>query len=156
MRMSILPPATKRHSTWKRFLSWFGIQRCADAALRESPQEWGSHTAVDSTPDLGATVDLEKMVDHVLVDRMQVALELSYSGKAKYLYAVPVHEKRNGTSIWYGRVYLFALEQPGATKKVYAWFQDAADGPKRFHAVFREGPVDSPATAVRVALGLDT
>ena len=105
--------------------------------------------------DLNATVDSEKMIDRVLVDRMRVALEIAHHGKATYLYTVPVHEKQNGATVWYGRVYLFEIKHQGTTKNVYAWFQEAAEGPKRFCVVFREGAIDTPASAVRFELGLE-
>jgi hypothetical protein len=101
-----------------------------------------------------AEIEIRDMVDHILVDRMKTALEVAHNGKAKYLYAIPVHEKNSGETIWYGRVYLFAFESRGVTKNVYAWFQEASEGPKQLHTVFREGSVDSPNAAVRAALGL--
>ena len=154
--MFIAQFASKQFSVWKRFLNWSGSHPRADASLHESLHEQGDRLTYDSAPNLSATVDLEKMIDHVLVYRMQFALELAHSAKAKYLYAVPVHERKNGTTIWYGRVYLFALEQQGLTKQIYAWYEDVTGGPTLFHSVFREGPVDSPDSAVRVALGLKT
>src|ERR1700758_575196 len=126
--MSIARLAAKQLSAWKSFLNWSGTHRHTDVSLHESLHENGDHLTSYTSPNLSGTVDFEKMMDHALVDSMRVALELAHSGNAKYLYAVPVHERKNGKSIWYGRVYLFALEQQGITKQIYAWFQDEAEG----------------------------
>jgi hypothetical protein len=91
--------ATKQRSAWKHLFNWLGPDRRAEAPLYESQQDQRDCRAFDLTLNLNATVELEKMIDHVLVDRMQVALELAHSGKAKYLYAVPVHEKSKGETI---------------------------------------------------------
>jgi hypothetical protein len=112
-----------------------------------------------AAPEFASSCDLkteiQDMVDQVLVDRMKTALEVTHNGKAKYLYAIPVHEKNSGETVWYGRVYLFAFESQGVTKNVYAWFQEATEGPRKLFTVFREGGVDSPNAAVRTALGLN-
>jgi hypothetical protein len=90
------------------------------------------------------------MVDEVWVKKIKQAIELAHGGVAHYLYTVPVHEKRNGVTFWYGKVYVFNLRQGDIDKTMYAWFEELESGPKRFYTVLSNERVDSASAAVRV------
>ncbi|HVU04799.1 MAG TPA: hypothetical protein VHE30_23765 [Polyangiaceae bacterium] len=71
--------------------------------------------------------------------------------EAKWLAAVPVHEKHDGRTVWEGEVQVFAVEHPKASR-VYAWSHETENGRRRFHAVLGAPPVDSAEMAVRTAV----
>lgn len=99
------------------------------------------------------TSDAILMVDAVWIQRIKHAAELAHGGRADYLYAVPVHEKRSGMTFWYGRVYVFNLQQGATVRILYAWFEEPETGPRRFYTVLRDNRVDSPAAAIRLITG---
>lgn len=72
--------------------------------------------------------------------------------EASWLESVPVHEKHEGQTVWEGKVQVFAVEHPKASR-VYAWSHESGPGGRRrFHAVLGAAPVDGAQAAVRVAI----
>ena len=90
------------------------------------------------------------MADEVWVKKIKQAIESAHGGDAGYLYTVPVHEKRNGTTFWYGKVYVFDWREGETGKTIFAWFEELEAGPKRFYTVLSDDRVDSAAAAVRL------
>lgn len=107
------------------------------------------------SPRCHSTSDIIPMIDAVWIQRIKHAIELAHGGRADYLYAVPVHDKRDGTTFWYGRVYVFNLQQGATAKILYAWFEELEAGPRRFYTVVRNDRADSPAAAVKLITGGD-
>jgi len=93
------------------------------------------------------------MFDTFWIQKLKDAVELAHGGSADYLYAVPVHEKREGATFWYGRVYVFNLQQGASTRILYAWFEELETGLRRLNTVLSDNKVDSPAAAVRLIMG---
>lgn len=93
------------------------------------------------------------MVDLAWIQKIRDAIELAHGGHAEYLYAIPVHDKRDGTTFWYGRVYVFNLHQGETAKILYAWYEELDIGSRRFYTVFGDARIDSPAAAVKLIVG---
>ena len=91
------------------------------------------------------------MTDYIL--QLIQAIRRLHGCKATYLETVPVVEEFNGETLWQGDVEVFSVNHRRA-KRAYAWAH--ADGKndkgKRFVAVLGIPPVDSPQTAVKVAI----
>jgi len=70
---------------------------------------------------------------------------------------VTVHEVFRGQTAWMGDVQVFTLSGHPKAKKAYAWSH--ADGKddtgERFVTVLEIPPVDSPQTAVKVAIAAE-
>jgi hypothetical protein len=87
------------------------------------------------------------------VDDLARAVEGMHACKATLAQSVPVRERHGDTTVWEGVVHVFDLTgHPNATR-AYAW-SSAIEGSdkRRFFAVLHEGPVKSPADAVRAAI----
>ena len=76
---------------------------------------------------------------------------------AAWRESVPVHEIFRGKTIWRGEVEVFDLMGHPKAKRAYGWSQpENADGSgERFVAVLEIPPVDSPKTAVKMAIYSD-
>lgn len=98
------------------------------------------------------TSNAAQMVDSVWIQKVKQAVELAHGGRADYLYAVPVHDKRDGTTFWFGRVYVFDLQQGDSVKTLYAWFEVLDTGPARFYTALGSERIDSPAAAIRLTM----
>lgn len=88
-----------------------------------------------------------------LPDPLKQAVETQHGGKATFVQAVPVHEERNGQTIWDGKVSVFDLKgSSSGAFRAYAWFYQGEDGKQQFFSVLHSPKVDGPRSAVRVAL----
>ncbi len=79
------------------------------------------------------------------------AIRRMHGVEATWLESVPVHEQRDGKTLWSGVVQVFAVKHPKATR-AYAWSLEYGPGKRRFHAVLGILPVNGPERAVKVAL----
>ncbi len=81
------------------------------------------------------------------------AVESAHGCAAKYIGKVTVHEKRSGSSVWYGCVHIFDLTEHPKAQRCYAWAIDGHVGhePQIVTALHR-GPISGPEEAVRAAL----
>jgi hypothetical protein len=70
---------------------------------------------------------------------------------------VPVEEVFRGQTIWKGKVEVFDLTGHPKAKRAYAWshLDGADDSDERFVAVLEIPPVDSPESAVKVAIAAE-
>jgi hypothetical protein len=66
---------------------------------------------------------------------------------------VTVHEKRNGSTVWYGCVHIFDLIGHPNAQRAYAWSSDAFVGHEmKITTALQHGPVSTPEAAVRAAI----
>lgn len=70
---------------------------------------------------------------------------------------VPVHEVFQGQTIWQGKVEVYDLTGHPKAKRAYAWShrEGKNNEGERFVAVLEIPPVESPETAVKVAIAAE-
>ena len=71
---------------------------------------------------------------------------------ATWIESVPVKETFHGQTVWEGTVQVFTLQGHPTATLCYAWSYVTEGEKRRFVAVLRQGPVNSPETAVRAAI----
>jgi len=87
------------------------------------------------------------------VIQLQRAVERMHTCKAALAQSVPVTETFEGKTAWEGVVHVFDLKGHLTATRAYAWSSPIEGSDKRrFFAVLHEGPVKSPADAVRAAI----
>jgi len=88
-----------------------------------------------------------------LDDLIKVISDL-HGSKPTYVETVPVTETFQGKIIWEGDVEVFDLENHPKAERVYAWAHSTGenDEGKRYVTVAHIPPVDSPQTAVKIAI----
>ncbi|MEK6278910.1 MAG: hypothetical protein AABN95_01000 [Acidobacteriota bacterium] len=104
-----------------------------------------------------------KDTDHVLQKRMDYIGELKtairnlHGCESEYVETVPVTETFNGETLWTGDVEVFTIRGHPKAKRAYAWSHATGkdDKAKRYVAVLELPPVDSPETAVKVAVAAE-
>jgi hypothetical protein len=75
------------------------------------------------------------------------------AGTATLAQSVPVKETHAGAVVWEGIVHVFDLAGHPTASRAYAWSSPIEGTHKRrFFAVLHQGPVRSPADAVRAAI----
>jgi hypothetical protein len=90
--------------------------------------------------------------------RVQVAIMQMHNCGATWRESVPVQEVFQGKTIWNGEVEVFDLTGHSKAKRAFGWSHPDGDDNKteRFIAVLEIPPVDSPQTAVKMAIYSDT
>jgi hypothetical protein len=83
---------------------------------------------------------------------LQDTIRRLYGCEADYLESVPVREQHPGGAVRSVVVEVFALRGHPQARRCYAWVDRRDDGGGQFIAVLELIPVDSPRTAVQVAL----
>jgi hypothetical protein len=89
------------------------------------------------------------------LDRLSVAVSQLHHCGAVYRETVPVSEVFRGETVWQGEVEVFDLNGHPKAKRAYAWSHITGGSNQtgeRFVAVLEIPPVDSPQTAVKVAI----
>lgn len=89
--------------------------------------------------------------------RLQVAVSQLHNCGAVWRESVPVHEIFHGKTLWQGDVEVFNLTGHPKAKRAYGWSHpEGADNKgERFVAVLEIPPVESPETAVKMAIYSD-
>jgi hypothetical protein len=88
-----------------------------------------------------------------VIDELRDAIETQHSGAATLAQSVPVTETHAGEVVWEGVVHVFDLAGHPTASRAYAWSSPIEGSTKRrFFAVLHQGPVKSPADAVRAAI----
>ena len=91
------------------------------------------------------------------IERIQSVILHLHGCKSSWVESVTVHEVFRGQTAWMGDVQVFTLSGHPKAKKAYAWSH--ADGKddtgERFVTVLEIPPVDSPQTAVKVAIAAE-
>jgi len=73
--------------------------------------------------------------------------------EATYVETVPVVEEFQGETIWQGDVEVFDFVGHPKAKRGYGWGYVTTDsGERRYFTVLELSPVDSPQTAVKIAI----
>jgi hypothetical protein len=86
--------------------------------------------------------------------RLQVTVQQLHNCGAVWRESVPVTEIFGGKTIWKGEVEVFDLTGHPKAKRAYGWSHPEGDNNKgeRFVTVLEIPPVDSPETAVKMAI----
>ena len=72
---------------------------------------------------------------------------------ADYVETVPVVEEWQGETIWQGDVEVFDIRGHPKAKRAYGWgYETTEGGGQRYFTVLQLPPVDSPQTAVKIAI----
>ncbi len=84
------------------------------------------------------------------------AVEGLHEGQATFDHDVAVIEQFDGATVWEGVVSVFNLEGHPDTDTCYTWSEPVKCSDKRrFFAVLKVPPVDSPEAAVRASIMAD-
>lgn len=93
------------------------------------------------------------MIEPASIESLKSAVEGMHGGTATFVQAVPVREEFNGETVWEGVVHIFEVNLQGITKQAYAWSSPIEGTEKRrFFAVLKVPPINSPVDAVRAAI----
>jgi hypothetical protein len=85
--------------------------------------------------------------------KLKWAVESAHNCSAKFSSKVTVHEKRNGSTRWYGIVYIFDLIGHPKAYRAYVWTIDAFMGHEtQLMTVLQHGRICTPEDAIRTAL----
>ncbi len=91
------------------------------------------------------------------IENLRAVIGKLHGCGSKHVESVPVHEVFQGKTVWDGVVEVFDLIGHPKSKRAYGWSHP--DGPnnteERFVTVLELPPVESPQTAVRVAIVSD-
>lgn len=85
------------------------------------------------------------------IDNLKKAVELAAECTAHHARSELVVETFQGQTVWEGMVEVFALVGHREAKRTYAWTYPDGDQ-TRFATVLEIPPVDSPQSAVKVAI----
>ncbi len=89
------------------------------------------------------------------IAELQKAIRAMHGCESRHVESVPVHEVFRGETAWQGTVAVFDLIGHAKAKRCYAWsYQDGNE--TKSTAVLEIPPVDSPQTAVKVAIAAKT
>ena len=81
------------------------------------------------------------------------AVEHQHGCTAHLAQSVPVRERHGSVTVWEGVVHVFDLTGHPKATRAYAWSSPIEGSHKRrFFAVLHQGPIKSPADAVRAAI----
>jgi hypothetical protein len=88
------------------------------------------------------------------IEDLRLAVETMHRCRASHEASTPIKETFRGQTVWEGVVESFALTGHPKAKRCYAWsFQDK--GETQYVITLEIPPVESPITAVRVAIVAD-
>ena len=92
-------------------------------------------------------------MSEVSPDELKRAVESQHGGTATLVQSVPVHEEHGGQVVWEGVVHVFDLAGYPNASRAYAWSSPIEGSTKRrFFAVLRIAPINTPRDAVRAAI----
>ena len=87
------------------------------------------------------------------MDQLKEAVERQHGGTATLVQSVQVAESFQGAPVWHGVVHIFDLDDHPEATRAYAWSSPIEGSDRRrFFAVLHQGPINSPAAAVRAAI----
>jgi hypothetical protein len=88
------------------------------------------------------------------IEELQAALLNLHGVTSTYVESVPVVEEFHGETVWQGEVEVFDIRGHPKAKRAYAWGHATGedDQSRRYVTVLELPPVDSPQTAVKVAV----
>jgi hypothetical protein len=85
------------------------------------------------------------------IEKLKDAIETMHKCKARHVGSEPVIDLFDGEVAWDGVVATFELEGHPKAKRCYAWSY-IEDGEPQYTTVLEIPPVDSPESAVKVAI----
>ena len=88
------------------------------------------------------------------IEELQAALLNLHGVTSTYVESVSVNEEFHGETLWQGEVEVFDIRGHPKAKRAYAWGHATCeeDQARRYVTVLELPPVDSPQTAVKVAI----
>ena len=91
------------------------------------------------------------------IAELQAALLNLHGVSSTYVESVPVHEEFHGETVWQGEVEVFDIRGHPKAKRAYAWGHATGkeDQARNYVTVLELPPVDSPQTAVKVAVAAE-
>jgi len=90
------------------------------------------------------------------IDSAKNAVESLHNCTATFRESARVSESFEGDPVWFGVVHVFDIEGNPESDTCYAWSSPIEGSKKRrFYAVLKIPPVDSPAAAVRASIVAD-
>ena len=90
-----------------------------------------------------------------MIDGLIEAIQNLHDCKATYSENVKIKEVSEGQAVWEGTVHVFEVDRPD-TDICYAWSSPIKGSDKRkFYAVLKIPPIDSPEKAVRASIVSD-
>jgi hypothetical protein len=93
------------------------------------------------------------MMIEVEVSELKRAVENQHGCTATFFQSVPVTETFKGKTVWQGTVHIFTIHGHPKANQAFAWsYPIKGSDKRRFFAVLRIPPVDSPIDAVRAAI----
>ncbi len=87
------------------------------------------------------------------IDKLKEAVETMHKCKARHVASKPVIELFRGEVAWDGVVETFDLEGHPEAKRCYAWA--SGNGEPQYTTALEIPPVDSPESAVKVAIAAE-
>ena len=91
------------------------------------------------------------------IEELKAAILNVHGATATHVETVPVTEEFQGETVWQGEVEVFDIRGHPKAKRAYAWGHATGknDQARRYVAVLELPPVDSPQTAVKVAVAAE-
>lgn len=91
------------------------------------------------------------------IAELQAALLNLHGVSSTYVESVPVVEEFHGETIWQGEVEVFDIHGHPKAKRAYAWGHATGeeDQARNYVTVLELPPVNSPQTAVKVAIAAE-
>ena len=75
------------------------------------------------------------MRNDTAITKIGGAIERALGNSAQFLYAIRVHDKQDGKTTWYGKIYVYFVEHNRQKTIAYAWFNITNTGPDDFRQV---------------------
>lgn len=89
-------------------------------------------------------------------NNLRAAVEGLYGCKAQYASDIEVSEYFKNETVWQGTISVFDLAGNPSASACYAWYEPIKNSEKRrFFAVLKAPPVNSPEAAVRASIMAD-
>ncbi len=87
------------------------------------------------------------------IEDIKLAVERLHNCKASHIEDVAVMENFRDQTVWSGVVHVFKIEGNSKSDKCYAWSSPIEGSTKRrYYAVLKVPPIDSPEKAVRASI----
>jgi len=95
------------------------------------------------------------MTDSAGIAALVDAIRSLHGVDAKHVETAHVHQRKAGETAWSGYVEVFDLVGHSQATRAYAWSEATPSAGRRFFAVLRIGPIDSPTKAVQASILAD-
>jgi hypothetical protein len=84
---------------------------------------------------------------------LQKAVETMHNCVATFAQTIPVKEEASGAVVWEGVVHVFDIKGNPTATRAYAWSSPIeGSDQRRFFAILKIPPIESPIDAVRAAI----